>query len=157
MFLKKKSVTLLSTIILSLWSGIALAAKKTGLAATVSGWPLPIFLVGILIFRKKIFHGLDVPSLDFDEPLKPKQKTIPAKKVAKSEEKVKVSDNTENNFIDLTDDSKQCQASTSKGARCKRTNTLKNTTVTIKNISYQLITCNQHNNDKLKPYPNLIK
>ena len=172
MFTKKKKAVLLSAVTLSTWSGMAMAAKNVTLSSTISGWPLPIFLVGLIVFRKKIFHGHDLPSLEPINLPKPKVKKEPKKKeeVVKIKAKPKVKPDkkkaatkkvtvakAESKVVDLTEGSEQCQASTSKGARCKRTNTLKNVTLVLDDTTYKLIVCAQHNNAKLKLYSELVK
>ena len=182
MFTKKKKTILLSAVALSTWSGMAMAAKNVTLSSTVSGWPLPIFLAGLIVFRKKIFHGHDIPSLESVDKPESKPKNEPKKKEtvkAKAKEAVKTNpktkpvkkkaetkktaaikkttvSKTENKVVDLTEGSKQCQASTSKGARCKRTNTLENATLVLDDTTYTVVVCAQHNTNKLKIYSKLI-
>jgi hypothetical protein len=173
---------LLSTIVMALSSNVALAVDKTGSSSSIAAWPLILLVVLIIIFRKKIFAEA-TPEPDHQEeagapePAKPaaaaKQETVKqeavkqetakpkqAKKAApakKPASKAKPSAKVSSDPIDLTDDGKQCQASTTKGTRCKRTSTLENTTATVDGKTYKLTVCSQHNNDKLKVFSELLK
>lgn len=60
-------------------------------------------------------------------------------------------------IINLSKDSGQCQARTSKGTQCSRTNGLKHIQRTINKQKYQFSACSQHKNDSFKPYQPLIE
>lgn len=175
MMIKTGISILLSAIVMALSPNIAMAVEKTGSSSSIAAWPLVVLVVVILIFRKKIFAEAtpepEHQEPDAPEPAKPaavKQEAVkqapakpqatkketPAKKPAsKPKAKAKVTSGT----IDLTGDGKQCQASTTKGTRCKRTTTLENITTTANGKTYQVTVCSQHNNDKLKIFSELLK
>jgi len=184
MIIKTSISILLSAIVMALTPNVVMAVEKTGSSsAPIAAWPLVLFIVIVIILRKRIFaEATPEPEHheepDTQEPAKPaaaKQKPVkkeavkqapakpqvtkkatPAKKTTpakKPENKAKATSGP----IDLTDDSKQCQASTTKGTRCKRTTTLENTTATVDGKTYQLTVCTQHNNDKLKIFSGLLK
>jgi len=182
MIIKTGISILLSTIVIALSSNVALAVDKTGSSSSIAAWPLILLVVLIIVFRKKIFaeatpepdhqEEADAPEPAAkpaaakqetvkqeavkQETTKPKQakKAAPAKKPAS---KAKPNTKVTSGPIDLTDDGKQCQASTTKGTRCKRTSTLENTTATVDGKTYKLTVCSQHNNEKLKIFSELIK
>ena len=169
---------------MALSPNIAMAVEKTGSSSSIAAWPLILLVVLIIVFRKKIFAEATPEPEHHEEaeapeaakpaavkqepvkqesvkqeavkktPAKPKatKKATPTKKPA-SKAKTKATSDP----IDLTDDSKQCQASTTKGTRCKRTTSLENITATVDGKTYQLTVCTQHNNDKLKIFSELLK
>ena len=159
MSIQKTTITTLSSIIFSFNSSIATAAENTSSYTSFPGWPLLLLFALILIFRKKIFvdeslNQSSTEALNTEE----KQETVSFSEAPSSEkdpvdkQKIKIS----SPIIDISNDN-QCQASTVKGTRCKRTTTLEKTSITIANKTYQLTTCSQHNNEKLKAFPELIK
>ncbi len=174
MFIKKSTVISISTLSFTLLSNQALAAESTGSTIFSSAWPLILLVALTVIFRKKIFVETATDSQEENnqkiteqkepEPAAkttsaPKKSPTPAKKTTKPKETAstkqeKAKSSTSNN--DLSDDG-QCQGSTAKGARCKRTTTLEKISFTIDDKTYQLTACSQHKNDKFKPYPGLIK
>jgi len=174
MFIKKSTVISISTLSFTLISNQALAAESTGSTIFLSAWPLILLVVLTVIFRKKIFVETAIDSQEENNQELPEQKETtpaakitpdlkksptPAKKTSKpkataSTKQEKTKSSTSNN--DLSDDG-QCQGSTAKGARCKRTTTLEKISFTIDDKIYQLTACSQHKNDKFKPYPGLIK
>ena len=167
MMIKTGISILLSAIVMALSPNVAMAVDKAGSSSSIAAWPLVLLVVIVIIFRKKIFAEA-TPEPEHQEPESSKpapaavkqeaaipqstKKAAPAKKPA-SKPKAKVTSGP----IDLTDDSKQCQASTTKGTRCKRTTTLENITATVDGKTYQLTVCTQHNNDKLKIFSELLK
>ena len=181
MIIKTGISILLSTIVMALSSNIAMAVENSGSSSSIAAWPLVLFIVIVIIFRKKIFaeatpepeHQEEAEAPEPAKPAAAKKETVkkevvkkaaaqpqatkketPAKKPAtKAKEKPK----TASSIIDLTGDGKQCQASTTKGTRCKRTTTLENTTATVEGKTYKLTVCTQHNNDKLKIFSDLLK
>lgn len=183
MILKTGISILLSTLILALSSNLAMAVEKTGSSSSIAAWPLVLFVVIVIILRKKIFAEA-TPEPDHQEPeiteavkqdstkqesikqkvaqkepAKTKQKTTKpqaTKKATSAKKTVSKKKATANSTIDLTDDSKQCQASTVKGTRCKRTTTLENISTPVDGKTYQLTVCSQHNNDKLKIFSELL-
>jgi len=175
MFIKKSTVISISTLSFTLISNQALAAESTGSTSFLSAWHLILLLLVALtvIFRKKIFAETAIDSQEENnqelteqkEPASvakttpsPKKSPTPTKKTTKpkatASTKKEAKSSTSNN--DLSDDT-QCQGSTAKGARCKRTTTLEKISFTLDNKTYQLTTCSQHKDDKFKPYPGLIK
>ncbi len=165
--IKKYVTTLLSTTIVALSSELAIAADGAGDDSSFAGWPLLVLLAIVLIFRKNLFAEATAhpPESDHQETAAPEvaspeivaekvQETVkkPAKKAVAKTKSTKTTDN-----IDLTDGGNQCQASTAKGTRCKRTTTLENASVKIDNTTYQLTVCKQHNNKSLKPFSELVK
>jgi len=175
---------LLSVIVMALSPNIAMAVDTAGSSSSIAAWPLILLVILIIVFRKKIFaeatpepeHHEEAGTPEAAKPVAAKQepvkqeavkqeavkkapakpqaakKATPAKKPA-SKPKAKAA----SGLIDLTTDGKQCQASTAKGTRCKRTTTLENITTTVDGKTYQLTVCTQHNNDKLKIFSELLK
>ena len=184
MMIKTGISILLSVIVMALSPNIAMAVEKTGSSSSIAAWPLVLLVVIIIVFRKKIFAEATPEAEHHEEPAAPEpakpaaakqepvkqaavkhealkqaptkpqgtKKETPAKKPA-STPKAKVTPS----IINLTSDGKQCQASTTKGTRCKRTTTLENITATVDGKTYQLTVCTQHNNDKLKIFSELLK
>ncbi len=162
MFANKGVTVIFCAITFTLSSSLAFAAQNSN--ASFAGWPLLALFVAIFIFRKKIFADTSGQESETEQPTHSSDvKEEPAAVVAIQEESkpkkaaTKAKEKNSPNIIDLTEDGKQCQASTTKGSRCKRTNTLVNTKIEIDGTTYQLTVCNQHNNDSLKPYSKLIK
>lgn len=178
MFIKKSTVITISTLSFTLISNQALAVESTGSTTLMSAWPLILLAALFIVFRKKIFAETTFTETTIDSQEEnnqeiteqketapaakttpsPKKSPKPAKKTTKpkatTSTKKEAKSSTSNN--DLSDDG-QCQGSTAKGSRCKRTTTLEKMSVTIDNKTYQLTACSQHKNDKFKPYPGLIK
>lgn len=168
MFANKGVTVLFSTITFILSSSVALAAENS--SASFAGWPILALLAAVFIFRKKIFAETTVEESETKQKVEVKTKIVEKKTTVPAEEKTKTETKkvttqakaatktkSNSNSIDLNDDSEQCQASTAKGTRCKRTNTLEKTSVIIDGTTYQLTVCSQHNNDSLKPYSKLMK
>ncbi len=150
---KSLAVSLISLLI-AFNSRIALAADERFTDSLPPIWPLILILGVIFIFRKQLNC---VPPIDISEPhrevkveLEPTQEEAPA-----SQEAIAPEANLESDTIDLKDNSNQCQASTAKGTRCKRKNTLEAASVNIDGIVYLLTACAQHNNNSLRPYSGL--
>lgn len=176
MVIKKSSIAPLGIITLSLASSLALAAVEgADPDASFAGWPLPLLIGLVLIFRKKIFSEVDQSireaegqdnqesSQEIGEPVDVKT-TVQVKEPEPSEAVSAVNDSSGDKeqkistpaVIDLSGDD-QCQASTAKGTRCKRKTTLETISKVINNKKYQLTICAQHNNNKLKVFFGLIK
>jgi hypothetical protein len=175
MAIKKYLITLLSTTIVALSSEIAIAADGTSNDSSFAGWPLLALFAAVIIFRKKLFAEATAhpPESDHQETAVPevavpeivaekvqetvkKPATKPVKKPAKKAAAKTKAEETSNN-VDLTNGGNQCQASTAKGTRCKRTTSLENASVKIDNTTYQLTVCKQHNNKSIKPFSELLK
>lgn len=164
MFANKGVTVIFCAITFTLSSSLAFAAQNSN--ASFAGWPLLVLFAAIFIFRKKIFADTSGQESETEQPTYSSDvKEDPAAVVAIQEEskpkkaatKAKTKAKNSPNIIDLTEDGKQCQASTTKGSRCKRTNTLVNTKLEIDGTTYQITVCSQHNNDSLKAYSKLIK
>lgn len=129
-----------------------------------SGWPFILLVVVLIVFRKKIFAEATV---DVEEHSKssepsiatpPKKEPAPEKQVTETTTKpAEPTAETSSAIIDLSKDENQCQASTTKGTRCKRTTTLDKKVKTIAGKKYRFLVCNQHNNQKFKPFEELLK
>jgi len=170
--MKKITFIQLSTLITSLSSSMAIAAENNSTDASFAGWPLPLFIALLFIFRKKIFTEKNIDYLKEDNHnsvATEQQEKMPHSNTASSEKKPspkntskiivnpkKKEPKANTSSKNINNDS-QCQASTAKGTRCKRTTSLEKTSITIGNQTYNLTVCNQHNNTKLKPFPELIK
>lgn len=172
MFDQNRLITLFSLIVLFLSTDIALAVEKTTSSASMSYWPLIALFVLLVIFRKKLFNEATPQDYEPDHDKTPEAKPAavekPKAKVetkAKAPTKAKTASKPKSvpkakakpSRIDLKDDGNQCQASTAKGSRCKRTTTLEDASVTIDGTTYDLTVCSQHNNDSIKPFADLIK
>ncbi len=108
-------------------------------------WPLLALILFIVVFRKKLNC---VPKENFDEEDISQPTTI-----VSTEESV--AENTAEK-LDIRD-SQQCQASTAKGTRCKRSNSLEDREIAIDGKDYLLTVCKQHNKPDLKPFAECIK
>jgi len=134
---KSKTITIFTAII-SLNSSVLMAAEDSASSMLPPFWPLLALAIIVIVFRKQLNC---VPTLNLKT--KPAESTETSKEVS--------------NKIDLKDDLKQCQASTAKGTRCKRTTSLEERNITIDDKTYTLTVCKQHNTDGLKPFSGLIE
>lgn len=177
---KNRVATLFSTLVILFSSDIAMAVEKTSSSSKMSFWPLIALFVLLVLFRKKLFNEASPQDYEADQHETPKAKAVTPEKVAtkveaavkpKAKETVKPATKpkpaakpkvaekpkAKSSNVDLRDGKNQCQGSTAKGSRCKRTTTLKDTSVTIAGTTYELTACTQHNNAALKPFADLIK
>lgn len=137
-------------------SDIALAAEANDAGFLVTAWPLIVLSVVLVIFRKQLIVQATPEPDDSDHHDAPvKKETAIAEETAKPAAKVKAPVSNAN--IDLKENGEQCQASTTKGTRCKRKSSLEEASVTIDSKTYNLTVCKQHNNDSLQPFSELIK
>ncbi len=60
-------------------------------------------------------------------------------------------------IIDLYVNADQCQASTGKGTRCKRSNNLQQLQHTVGSQQYIFAVCSQHHNDSFIPHPSVLE
>jgi len=81
------------------------------------------------------------PATEKEQPAAPKKT---AKKVS-----VKI--------IDLFVNAGQCQASTGKGTRCKRSNNLQQHQYAVGSQQYIFAVCSQHNNEAFIPHPSVVE
>jgi len=155
--LNKKSISaLILTTFIIFSPNIALAAEESISSLLPPIWPFLAFVLLVIVFRKQ---------LNCVPPSKPQEDQVtqvnqePSSTVETETKNVVAATDTEvtDNIIDLKDSSRQCQASTAKGTRCKRKTTLEDTSISIDNKTYLLTVCRQHNNDHLKPFSELIK
>lgn len=169
--LTKKSIStsILVTCIIP-GSGSAFAADES-ISSMLPIWPFLAIVAFIFIFRKQLncVPPLDLqeesPSTTTEEQLITGQDEEPEPKItpdtteidSESETEINATVKADDNIIDLKDNSQQCQGSTAKGTRCKRKTTLEDASVTIDGKIYLLIACRQHNNERLKPFAELIK
>lgn len=186
MVIKKSSIVSFGIVTVSVLSSAALAAVEgSSPDASFAGWPLPLLIGLVLVFKKQIFSEvrLDIEEAERqevgDEPetVEPVEEVAPVAEIVpevvvvkKKEKKIKASvvdtsatDNKKASkkssspeVVDLSSDT-QCQASTAKGTRCKRKTGLETVKKVINNKAYVLKICNQHNNKKLKVFFGLIK
>ncbi len=169
---KKCIIVKLSALIFAFNTDVALAVESESSSMFFPGWPLAALAIGLIVFRKKLFAeaSIQIPEDSHKETPPPVKEATPAaasskpatkakpaaKAKAKPAAKAKTS-TAKSKSINLITDSTQCQASTAKGSRCKRTSTLEKASVTIEGTKYQLTVCKQHNNDSIKPFSELIK
>ncbi len=177
---KNRLAALFSSIAIFLSSDIAMAVEKTSSGSKMSYWPIIILFALLVIFRKKLFNEAtpqtfepghhDAPDQAAVEKVevevetkveaKPKAETkvkaMPETKPA-AKAKPKTKPKAKTGIVNIRDGSNQCQASTAKGTRCKRTTTLEEASATIDGTTYELTVCSQHNNDSIKPFAELIK
>ncbi len=144
----KGIVITFSTAIITLNSDVLIAAEDASSSFLPPIWPLLAVVIIMVVFRKQLNCN---PPLDLDE------KPVAPVVAADLTEEVKTSAPEAEGDIDLKDGLNRCQASTSKGARCKRETSLENTSISIEGKTYLLTVCSQHNTKKLKPYLGLIK
>lgn len=119
---------------------------------------LPLFLVAILGWF--MFYDESKKSGATAKQNTPKRKAPEPKQIVNTSNRISKEKPVEKSSSGLTDLSKnvaQCQAETAKGSRCKRTNNLETTIQTFKNKRYQFTSCTQHNTDKFKPHPTVLK
>ena len=151
--LNKKSISaLILTTFIIFSPKIALAAEESISSLLPPIWPFLAFVLLVIVFRKQ---------LNCVPPSKPQEDQVtqvnPEPTSTVETENVVADTDITDNIIDLKDNSRQCQASTAKGTRCKRKTTLEDTSISIDNKTYLLTVCRQHNNDHLKPFSGLIK
>lgn len=150
--LRTKSISISFSAILSpLIPEIAMAAEKSSSSFLPPIWPLLLFIAIVVIFRKQLNC---VKPLDLEQPPSPADTKLVDSKTTIDD--TAINTETTNNSINLNDNSGQCQASTAKGMRCKRTLTLQEVSVTIEDQTYILTVCKQHNTDSLKPFSGLL-
>ncbi|NOQ65529.1 MAG: hypothetical protein GQ582_13540 [Methyloprofundus sp.] len=159
-----KNLTMVSSsALIALNSGVAIAAEDSLTDYVPAIWPFFV-LIGLIFVFKDFLNCVPPIDLSESEPepepkLETKTKTQPEPSDKPKQEEVVAESPaaTEDDLIDLRDNSGQCQASTAKGTRCKRKNTLSDATLTINNKEYLITACAQHHNDALKPYPGLLE
>lgn len=118
--------------------------------------PLIIFLVLLVVFRKKLIaeatphpHGEDEHHGAEKSVTKADTETQQSKTI---EAKTKVAEPAQEEIIDMSQKVEQCQAATAKGSRCTRTANLETIEVAVEGKLYRFKTCRQHNNDSFKPF-----
>lgn len=166
MMTKIHSLTVLKSLSLfALSSNMVQAVETTDSSSSISLWPFILFAIILIAFRKKIMgeatpnpedHGAEHHEVTEQKPQKSVEQDPPIpspveESLSPAEPEAKAGN------INLKDDSGQCQASTTKGTRCKRTTTLEEASITIDGTTYDLTVCKQHNNDAMKPFADLIK
>jgi len=163
--IKTYSLTALKSSALFVISTEFAHAVETTDSSSISIWPLIGFVVLLIIFRKKIvgeatpeIHEPDHHESEHHEVAeqKPEEVVEPEAPAPQKATTAKKPTQKKGN-VDLKDGSEQCQASTTKGTRCKRTTTLEDASVTIDGTTYNLTVCKQHNNDVIKPFADFIK
>ncbi|NOQ14807.1 MAG: hypothetical protein GQ583_10090 [Methyloprofundus sp.] len=148
------SVSVIATLI-TFSPTITLAAEQSTSSLLPPIWPFIAFVILVIVFRKQL--NCVPPFESPEEPASPvNQEPIPTA-TETPDTAADIDTEVNDNIIDLKDNSQQCQASTAKGARCKRKTTLEDTSLTIDEKTYLLTVCRQHNTSSLKPYPELIK
>ena len=169
--LTKKSISApILAIFMSLSSGNLLAAEDTISSILPPVWPFIAIVLFIFVFRKQL--NCVPPFKPEDEATSPVKQALPEPEAPSSVKEeppeaptptitpdtdTETATEASDSIIDLKDDSQQCQASTTKGTRCKRKTTLEDTSISIGDKTYLLTVCRQHNNKKLKPFSELIK
>jgi len=149
MYRKKNIAISLSTLLITLNSSTLLAADNTDGSSLPPYWPLVALFLIIIIFRKQLNC---VPAPDLSEKLKTENNTTEPE----PENSIIISE-TSTTPINLKENSNQCQASTAKGARCKRTTSLEDASISIDDKIYLLTVCKQHNKKNLKPFSELFE
>jgi len=156
----KKCLTA-SLAALSFSSEIALAAESSDAGFLITAWPLLVTSIVLIIFRKQlIVQATNVIYLtpehtEADHHDTPAEHSVVVEDTPVAEPAKQVPASNEN--IDLKDGSNQCQASTAKGARCKRKSNLADTSIDFAGETYDLTVCKQHNNAALQPFSEFIK
>lgn len=89
-------------------------------------------------------------------PKKEKSKEVKKAKKKKTQKIEKDKPAKSKELIDLSKDASRCQASTSKGSQCKRSNSLETIQRTINKQKYKFSVCSQHKSDDFKPYAELL-
>ncbi len=146
MFSNKSIASIFSTVMMTLNSSASMAADDAGASALPPYWPLLALAIIVIVFRKQLNCN---PPLDLSEK--------PAVSVAPAAVEVKETAPEVTGSIDLKNGLNRCQASTSKGTRCKREAALENVSISLDGKTYLLSVCKQHNTKKLKPFSGLIK
>ncbi len=169
---RTKSISiLLSATFIIFNSRMAMAAETTDSGFLPPIWPLLLVIAIMFIFRKQLNCVKPFASQQSDTPAAKEQTeveavsadTTPTKQVEAetvtddTATKIETIVETSNDSINLKDNSSQCQASTAKGTRCKRTTTLEDTSITVDGKTYELTVCKQHNTAALKPFSELLK
>lgn len=89
-----------------------------------------------------------------------KKEAPPATPAAKKEEKPASTEEkpaAAKEIVDLSVNASQCQASTGKGTRCKRSNNLQPLQHTVGTQQYIFAVCSQHHNDAFNPHPSALE
>ena len=163
MLTKKSMSAPILAIFMSLCSGNSIAAEDSISSILPPVWPLIAIVLFIFVFRKQLncvppFKPQDeIPSPVNKEPLVTKPESKPEAPTPTITPDTETTEDVSESIIDLKDNSQQCQASTTKGTRCKRKTTLEDTSISIGDKTYLLTVCRQHNSKQLKPFPELIK
>ncbi|WP_419585003.1 hypothetical protein [Thiolapillus sp.] len=80
------------------------------------------------------------PAAKEEKPASPEEKPAAAKEI-----------------VNLSVNASQCQASTGKGTRCKRSNNLQPLQHTVGTQQYIFAVCSQHHNDAFNPHPSALE
>ena len=160
MLIKKSIATPILATFITISPEITMAAEDTMSSILPPIWPFIAIVLFIIFFRKQLncvppstFNPQEETPLSIiEEQLAPEPET-PAQTITTDTDTTEAKDN----IIDLKDNSQQCQASTAKGTRCKRTTTLEDTSISMDNKSYLLTVCRQHNTDLIIPYSKPLK
>jgi len=161
---------------------IALAAEESS-SLLPPIWPLIALFVIVIVFRKQLNCNPSIEQQNSPPPAEPSPTESPSQtpaeqlsqpEPASTKNQVQTSpeqlsptpepepENIEvetlaNTIIDIKDGGKRCQASTTKGTRCRRKTTLEDNSVTIDGTTYLLTVCKQHSISNFKPFAELIK
>ncbi len=159
MISRNRSLISLTLFISSLQSELAFAVESSASNSSFIMWPLVALVAFIIFFGKKLIAEA-TPKIEHHQ-----SHTDSGQETEKISEPVQNTNESEENnetiesegSIDLTENASQCQSTTAKGTRCKRTANLETTHVKIDGTTYKVMVCRQHNNDSMKPFNDLIK
>ncbi len=148
---KNKLTGFLAVSAIFLNSNIAWAAENE--AQGIAWWPFVLLAVVLVVFRKQLIAEATLQG-HHDSHAEHKAAPEPAKSVEteKPETISKAESAATDEVTDLTQNVDQCQGTTAKGTRCRRTANLETIEVSIDQKRYRFLTCKQHNNDAFTPF-----
>lgn len=133
-------------------------AEEFEQAPTFNYVPLIVFLVLLVVFRKKLIaeatpHPCEEEHHETHAPEQP-AKTAQAETVQTRTAQVETAtaEPEQEGPIDMSKNVEQCQGATTKGTRCKRTSNLETIEVMVDGKRYRFKTCRQHHSDAFKPF-----
>jgi hypothetical protein len=146
---KEKLLAAWTIVLTSLfYSNVVWAAEDV--AFKVSIWPFVLLGAVLFLLRKKIIAESTVPASESkahstEKATKPQSET-------KTATTADVATSASDEITDLTQHVEQCQGTTAKGTRCRRTTNLEPIVVNVENKKYRFLTCKQHNNEGFVPF-----
>ncbi len=148
---KNKLTGFLAFTAIFLNTNIAWAAENE--AQGIAWWPFVLLAIVLVVFRKQLIaeatvEGHHEPHAEHKAASEPAKAVETAKPATASQSESAATEEV----VDLTQNVDQCQGTTAKGTRCRRTANLETIEVNIDQKRYRFLTCKQHNNDAFTPF-----